>query len=824
MNVPATCSASGDCARPPLYAILLVSASALAYEVLLIRLFSIIQWHHFAYMVISLALLGYGASGTFVALLRRRLLADFPGAFSFNAMLFGLTATVCFLLAQYLPFNMLEMFWDPAQLGYLLLAYLLLFVPFFFAANCICLSFTRFGEKIPRIYAFDLVGAGLGAVGIILLLYLLSPGNALRTVSAAGFTAAAISVFEQQPLHRWHSALPPFALALIVCLLPGQWFGLKYSQYKALSQTLQIGGTRILEQHSSPLGLVTLVESPQVPLRLAPGLSLNNLIEPPPQLGLFTDGDAPSPMTRYDGNRASLAYLDYQTSALPYHLSTPERALILGMGGGSSILQAEYHATPRIHAVELDPWLPQLLQHSYAAFSGWQWLGGRTTLHSGEARSFVAVDAMDYDLIQMSLLDAAGATSGGVYALSENYLYTVEAIRDYLEHLRPGGMLAITRWVKLPPRDGLRLFATAIEALRESGSGNPANHLMMIRGWSTSTLVIKNGAVESSEIGALIDFSKARAFDIVYYPGIAADHLANFYNILPLPYFREGALALLGDGASDYIERYKFDIRPVRDDRPYFFDFFKWRALPEIVSLYRRGGFSLLELGYPVLILTLIQAIFVSLLLVLLPLRFLDSAAGGMAGVRRWRILSYFLVIGIAYLFIEMAFIQKFSLFLAHPVHAVAVVISGFLIFSGLGSLCATLIPAAQRHRYLITAMALLCLIAGGYLSLLPPLLDSLGNPGMPMKVAAALLLIAPPAFCMGLPFPLGLSAVAGVCPQLVPWSWGINGCASLISAILASLLAIHFGFNSVILIATMLYLLTIPLYPVAAGDSVALP
>ncbi len=799
---------------PPLFAILLVSAASLAYEVLLIRLFSIIQWHHFAYMVISLALLGYGASGTFVTLLQQRLMANFHKAFLINSTLFSVTTIVCFLLAQHLPFNTQELFWDPAQLGYLLLAYLLLFIPFFFAANCICLSFSRFSDVIPRIYAFDLVGAGLGALGIILLLNLLSPQDVLRTVAAIGFTAAAISVFERQPLPRWHSAIPYLSLALIVCLLPDQWLGLKSSQYKALNQTLQIHGTRILEQHSSPLGLVTLVESPQVPFRLAAGLSLNNRVEPPPQLGLFTDGDAPSPITQYDGDRSSLTYLDYQTSALPYHLQKHRQALILGMGGGSGILQAAYHATPKIHAVELDPWLPQLLQHRYAAFSGWQWLSEMTTLHTGEARSFISTNDMHYDLIQMSLLDAASATAGGVYALSENYLYTVEAIKVYIKHLQPGGMLAITRWVKLPPRDGLRLFATVIEALRTNGFENPADHLMLIRGWNTSTLVIKNGAVLTHEINALLDFCKTRAFDTVYYPGIPGDHQANFYNILPQPYFYEGALALLGDSASDYIDRYKFDIRPTSDDRPYFFNFFKWRTLPEIVSLYRRGGFSLLELGYPVLILTLIQATVISLLLVLLPLRFLDSNRSSNDREFRWRIMGYFLVIGLAYLFVEMAFIQKFTLFLAHPVHAVAVVISGFLIFSGIGSLFASRIPTAQRHLYLGSLVLLICTFAGGYLWLLPLLLDSLGNPAMPVKVIITLLLIAPLAFCMGVPFPLGLSALARINPRLVPWAWGINGCASLISAILASLLAIHWGFNGVVLIALALYLLTIVLYP----------
>ena len=327
MHGPAARVASGASCRPPFYAILLISAAALAYEVLLIRLFSIIQWHHFAYMVISLALLGYGASGSFVTLLRARLLADFPKAFLLNANLFGLSAALCFLLAQQLPFNTLELFWDPAQLGYLALAYLLLFIPFFFAANCICLSFTRFGERIPRIYSFDLVGAGLGALGIVVLLYLLAPPDALRAVAAVGCTAAAISALELQSRARWSGAVPSLLLALIVWLLPGQWFALQSSEYKALNQTLQIGGTRILEQHSSPLGLVTLLESPNIPLRLAEGLSLNNRVEPPPQLveRRHRVVVAAAPRQRA-GRRVLVGEVDQAGAHAPLRLHDPDRA------------------------------------------------------------------------------------------------------------------------------------------------------------------------------------------------------------------------------------------------------------------------------------------------------------------------------------------------------------------------------------------------------------------------------------------------------------------------------------------------------------------
>lgn len=800
-------------AAPPVYSVLLISAAALAYEVLLMRLFSIIQWHHFAYMVISLALLGYGVSGTFLTLIGHRLKPHFRVAFVANAVLFGISSIVCFLQAQQLPFNTLEMFWEPNQWRLLLLSYLLLFIPFFFAANAICLTFARFGQQIPRIYAFDLLGAGLGSVGIILALYYLAPTGTLKLVSSIGFIAAALATLEGQKTRDWQVIVALFSLILVTLLLPNHWLKLQLSEYKSLSQTLRIPGTSVLEERSSPLGLITLVDSPKVPLRLAPGLSLNNTQEPPAQLGIFIDGDAPSPLNRFDGDLQPFAYLDYQTSALPYHLIKPSQVLILGMGGGSGLLQAAYHDIARIEAVELNPQLIELFQHEYADYTGWQWLQNRTLIHEGEARGFISSSSKHYDMIQISLLDSASASSGGVYGLSESYLYTREAIAEYLQQLAPNGLLAITRWVKLPPRDGLKLFATSIEALRYSGVQRPDLQLMLIRGWDTSTLVIKNGRISAQEIQRLQTFCEARSFDLAYYPGITEQQI-NQYNILPEPYFYQGALALLGAETERFLEQYKFDIQPATDDRPYFFHYFKWSTLPEIIATYRQGGFSLLELGYPILVLTLLQAIVASVVLILLPMGFIRRQSRTTGSGNTGPVLVYFLSIGLGFLFIEIAFMQKFILFLAHPITAIAVTLCGFLIFSGLGSLYAQSLTNRQDGRPIYLIIGLLAGIAAGYLWLLPMVFTWLAGLTTLYKAITTLVLIAPLAFAMGMPFPLGLSKLARQSPYLVPWAWGVNGCASLISAILASLLAIHFGFTWVILIAIASYLTAAVIYP----------
>jgi hypothetical protein len=798
--------------------VLLISAAALAYEVLLMRLFSIIQWHHFAYMVISLALLGYGVSGSFLTLVRQRLVPHFNSAFIVNALLFGVSSMVCFLLVQQLPFNTLELFWDSGQWRYLLLSYLLLFIPFFFAANAICLSFAAFAAQIPRIYAFDLLGAGLGALGVILALYLFAPHVILKLVAALGLLAALSSALRRGPNKRGLVVVLLILSTLAILALPKGWLGLRLSEYKSLSQTLQIKGARILEERSSPLGLLSLVASPEVPLRLAPGLSLNNRQEPPDQLGLFVDGDAPTPINRFEGDLKPFAYLDYQTSALPYHLSRPRQVLILGMGGGSGLLQAALHEVPRIEAVELDPQVAKLLQQDYAEYAGWRYLNPRVRIHLGEARGYLSSTHIRHDLIQISLLDSASAASGGVYGLSESYLYTREAIAEYLEHLTPDGLLSITRWVKIPPRDGLKLLATGIEALRLLGIEQPERHLILIRGWDTSTLVLKTRPFETQQIQALLSFCEERSFDTAYFPGIDPSQ-TNRYNILPEPYFYQGALALLGKHPERYLDRYKFAIQPATDDRPYFFNFFKWSTLPEILSIYREGGFSLLELGYPVLVLTLLQAVLASAALILLPIVWLRRRRQPRTSGSTGAVLLYFLAIGLGFMFIEIVFIQKFILFLAHPIQAVTVILCGFLVFSGLGSLYAQHLNDANKNRRILTIVSLLAGISLIYLVLLPTLFAGLSSLHPLAKAGVTLLLIAPLAFLMGMPFPLGLSRVTRSEPGLLPWAWGVNGCASLISAILATLLAIHLGFIWVVLLALLAYGGAGLLYPALGED-----
>jgi hypothetical protein len=803
---------AADGQRLPWLSIALVSATALAYEVLLMRLFSIIQWHHFAYMMISLALLGYGVSGAFLMLLQGPLLRRFYASYLSNLVLFGVSSVGCFLLAQQLPFNAEEVLWDPRQMLWLLCTYLLLAVPFFFAANAIGLALMFYRERLARIYAADLAGAGLGSLGVLVLLFVVLPEQALTVLGLLGIVAALLGAWE---LHRGFTVawlLVPLATALL--LVPGRWMTLEMSPYKGLSQSLRVKDSRVIAQRSSPLGLLSVVESPTIPLRYAPGLSLNATTEPPAQLGVFTDGDGLSVINRYTGELQTLAYLDQLTSALPYHLRPVRRALILGAGGGADVLQALYHHTLRIDAVELNPQFARLVSTDYADFAGHVYQAAGVSLHIGEARSVAASSPGDYDLIQVSLLDSFSASASGQYALSENHLYTVEALGEFLRKLAPGGYLSITRWIKLPPRDTLKLFVTAIDALRAGGVSDPGQQLVLIRGWQTSTLLVKNGTVSAEEIEQLRAFCAARSFDRAWYPGITPGE-SNHYNRLRDDWFHAAAAALLGEQRKRFLEDYKFNLDPPSDDRPYFFHFFKWQTLPEILQLRTRGGAALTDAGYLVLVATLLQAIVASVLLILLPIWIHQRRnRSPWQRMRRSRVAGYFLMLGLAFLFIEIAFIQKFLLFLHHPLYAIAVVLSSFLVFSGLGSAFVGRVSPGEQGNLLVQVVATIVLLCTVYLLLLGALLEQLTHLSEPARILVSASLIAPLAFCMGMPFPLGLARLADYAPELIPWAWAINGCASVVSAVLATLLAIHLGFTAVIALALVLYALSLWVYP----------
>jgi len=818
--------------KPPIISLGIISASALAYEILLMRLFSIIQWHHFAYMIISLALLGYGISGTLVSLSQKILKQGFYIAYPLLLLLFSISSFSCFLLAQSIPFNPEAILWEQQQFWYLVSIFLLLSLPFMFAASAICLLFIQYPKQIGKIYAIDLIGAGIGSIGIIIILFYVFPNTALVLISLSGLIASSIAIIEIQQLtfnqHRDNKHIFGyyiFALIIIVLLVNASLsWQLKISSYKDLSKIQNISGTQIIEQQSSPLGLLSIVESQKIPFRYAPGLSLYNSQEPSEQLGLFSDASNMTAITRYPDHINKLTYLDQVTSALPYHLNGIQRLLIVGGGGGSDILQALFHKTKWIDVLELNPQIINFLSEKYARYSGFLYAQDTIKVYAEDVRGFLSKQKQDdttaYDLIQISLIDSFNASASGLYALHASYLYTVEALHSYFQHLNPDGYLAISRWIKTPPRDSIKIFSTAIKALEKQQIPKQIipEHLVLIRAWQTSTLLVKKNPFTQLEINNIKQFCQARAFDVVWYPGIKASEV-NKFNRFRQPWLYQAANSLLSDPEKKFIKEYKYYIYPATDDKPFFHHFFKWSGFKELLSLANQGGLALVEMGYIVLITTLILAIFSSFILILLPLivfyfRSKNTVAFSLPVIERIRLFIYFFAIGLAFLFIEIAMMQKFILFLYHPIYALPVVLTAFMIFAGVGSALTNYLLAYYSPKQVLRNAVIAIVVLGLFYSyFLNYFFVMMVTYSLGIKITVSFICIAPLAICMGIPFPLGLSTLSFLNNSFIPWAWGINGCASVISAVLASLLAIHYGFSWIILFALAMYILCLLVY-----------
>ena len=789
----------------PFLALLCISSSSLAYELILMRLFSIVQWYHFAYMVISIALLGFAASGTLLAVIQSRRakpLTEQHFAFLFSCISFLLFIFIVasFSLAQSIPFSPFQLVWQKMQYLYLAGYYVLFFIPFFLAGCFIGLNFMRFKKKIARVYFFNLLGSGAGVLIAFLSFYLLPPALLLIVSIFFAFLGFLFSARKRIRTKSFLILNIAGILFLFMFVIKGG-VSLKISPYKGISKCLQLPGARLEYEDYSPLGLVQIVDAPS--LRYAPGMSLNYSQDgPPPQKEIFVDGHSYGAVTNFKGDRSKLKYLDYSTFALAYHLISPQRDLILNPGSGTQVLAALYHSSAHIQVVESHPDIVHLLRGPLRSFS--QNIYKRQphiTVDIAYPREFVARELSKYDHIQMGLIGSWAGTGGGIYATGENYIYTIEAFQEYFEHLKPQGILSISAWLNSPPRTFLKLLALSVETLDTEWRGDISRSMVAIRSWATGTVLIKKGEFSFAEIVKIKDFCKRRAFDLVYYPGIDQGEV-NLYSVLERPFYYESICNMLRrDTRDEFYENHVFNIKPPTDDKPYFSHFFKLSALFYLLKTFGREWIPFVEWGYVILWGTLVQAVILAPLFMFLPLVFMRNK-GGLTCLEKGKIFSYFSLLGLAFMFIEMAYIQKFIFVLTHPIFALALVLFTLMIFSGIGSLLSRRIGEKSRWIPFIGIVFFSCI----YVIFLDGLLKIILPFPFVLKCILVVILLAPLAFFMGMPFPIGLQLVSDGVSSYIPWVWGINGVASVIAPVLGSLLSVCLGFRIVVGVSLLLY------------------
>jgi hypothetical protein len=788
--------------------VFVLSAAVIALELALMRWLAIARWHHFSYLVISTALLGFGAAGTLLTFAGAWLGRRFVLSATALTLLFAVCATASLRAAEALPLDARYVLYSGRQAALMLLYHLLLLVPFLFAATAIGLALMHFRGRVHLVYAANLAGSGAGSAAALGLMFLLPAERLPHAVACMGAAAALLWALSGAGPGAWRRA---GAALLVGAALVGEalWMPLsmRMDPYKMLSVLRRLeaeGNAQHLATRHSPRARLDVYDSPLLHQTMFAGLTAT--APPPPQLAVLADGDLAA--TVFDIRSPEQApILDCTPMALPYRFLEHPRVLLLGEAGGANVWLARRHGAAHVTVVQPNPQLVELMRGPLAERGGRVLLSPDVSVETIEPRTFLERTRDRFDLVQV--VGAEGMSAAGILSLREEFLLTQEGMALCIERLSDRGVVAVTRGTQAPPRDNVKLFATLRAALGSLGVSNPGAHLVQARNYLAACTMAFRTPPDTSQCRALTAAASELALDIEWAPceGVRYGDQVNEVEGPPgKPYswFHEAALAILSPEREEFFRHWAYNVRPATDDSPYFHDFFRWRSLPLFMRVYGQEWLRRAELGYVVLVLALAEAVVAGGALILLPLLWLRrrGAASGRAAVG-----AYFVLLGLAYMMLEMVCLLKFTHFLGDPVYATAGVLCSFLAFSGLGSALSRRLAARPRRAIRVAAagvaaMSLLYAFGLGWMFRL-----LIGWP-LAARLAASVLLTAPAAFLMGWPFPNGLALVERGDPRLVPWAWGANGFASVAAAPLAVLIAIGGGFRLVILLAGGAYLL----------------
>ena len=786
----------------------LVACGVIAFEIGLIRVLQYASWYHFAFLVITIALLGFGMSGAILSLWRGYLIRRLQIVLPVLALLTAVSIPLMLQAVQFLPVS--GRFLPGLVVGQLVwwvIYWALLTVPFALGATAIGLALMSAGERLPAVYASNLIGSASGAVGVTVVMYFVEP--AWLGYATGVVVLAAAWRTDRRTLSVGLVAAGVLAGALAVLLNPPS-IRVDDDKYLAYVNRLEAGGQAVqLARAFGPSGVVEVFGSDT----FHDMAFMTDDRMPPSMASIVVDGHRAGSLLRIDGTDQAEA-LDGTLMALPYGLApTRPRVLLLDEVGGGNIWLARRNDAAAVDVVQSNRVLTELFSGPLADEGGAVFNLPGVALQSVEPRAFLEGTDEAFDLIQLSGMESWSAAAGGLEGLNQDHLMTVEGMEAALRRLSPDGILHVSRGIQLPPRDNAKIAATVIAALEQSGIARPARsgvHMAMVRDFLGVITMVRPRPWRADEIRRLRDLCAEKNLTPVYFKGITAGEL-NRPDELPGPPGEEGdylhhvvrSLLSLDPGAStDFLDEWPFHVRPATDDRPFFGNFGKIGALPDFRRVYGAGWLLRSELAF---LFVLSAAVIVSLagiVLILLPFAFRSDIR---RAPDRSTAALYFLAIGLAYLVLEIAFLSGIQRLLGDPVIGGAATVGGFLFCSGLGSLAANRIaglPGVSLARLAMVPAVMAIPVFTGLI-----LLNLFGGAWpLGIRLAAAVALIAPLAFAMGMPFPLGLQQFQARSVALVPWAWGVNGCASVLASPLAMIIAMQWDFILTVTVAAACY------------------
>ncbi len=784
----------------------LIALATVAYETALVRFFAVTKWSEYGYWVISIALVGYALSGVAMCGARAWLVRHGEDLRAGLPLALLLTAALGYAGIALNPFNPLQL-QNAETFGQELvnigLYYAVLFPFFFLGSVAIALHFLLHEERIGLVYGMDLAGAGAGAALVLVALYAVHP----YTLFALLLPALALAAVLARPrLAQGALALAMLALAEAIVL-----FGPQPStdRFKPIYAPLNVPDSREVAQATLPDGYYQLLENftERVDVDLSNNAGAQGVAGTPAGYGLYRDGNRIATLRR--PGPAETAYAPATLDAAPYALLAQPRVLLAGAGGGFRIQAVEALGVARLVVTETNPMLRHALLRGLGPSPAFP-LGADMALRGESPVALAASQPAGFDLIDLSadFLDSAEAN---------RFAFTAEALGTYLRALKPGGIVSVPVSIRELPVYAERMLATVAAALRQAGVAEPGAHVAVIRSaWNLRALVMTE-PWPAERLAALAAFATERSFDLSWQPGgLPADR--TIWNDLPPVDFLTGqaggaardAVAevapgiLAGSAPPDPV----FDTSPVTQDRPFLAGLVRFAALP-----FLAGRLDILpqpEIGVLVNLAVLAQAVLLGLVVLAVPAFGQVRAAGSGMG----RVLVYFGGLGLGFLFLEIWLIERASLWLNDRASAFALVLSAMLVCSGLGAAASERFRGREKQGL---RLAVLVILGWGVLAQLglPSLIAATEAAPLALRVVLLLLVTAPLAFALGLPFPLGLERFRG--PRggaFLPWAWGLNGAMSVTASPLANLMLVSEGLGMLLGCGVLLYQLAFLGFP----------
>ena len=772
--------------RTLLAGLALTSFAALLLELALTRLFSVVLFYHFAFLAISIALLGLGAGGVFAYLLKRKL--SNYGTRWLASRLCMANAFVIVVVLEIVLHARVSLNVSAANFLRLTAIYLAAAVPFFLTGLLFSVIFARETQRIPRLYGADLCGGAFACLALVPLLNWLGGPNAILVAGVALGVAAMIWASDRA--ERRNAALVALALVVVIAAnYSGRLIDIVYAK-----------------------GLFR--DPAWVEFARWNALSRVEVDRQGQAKAIVIDADASTYIMNAEVSRWHETEWERDLMSAPPALANVLRPhgqfAIIGPGGGVDVLRAVANGSPSVTGIEINPIIATtIMRGRYADYAQHLYERPEVHIHVTDGRSYLRATPEQFDVVQMTLVDTWASTAAGAFALSENNLYTVEAFEEYFNHLKPDGMIAITRWEFQHPREALRVVSVAMEALHRLGVANPARNF----------IVASLGSLDEDGIPVVV-LAKKTPFTAAEEDAVA-NHCERYSELDPLylptsPGQNPFSELIASNDPHTYARGYAYNVTPVSDNAPFFFFTLKPAQILGEQGL-RHGIDWKVNLGVLVLLLVLVISALAVLAFLVLPL-LLKSRARRQSPLP----LLYFIAVGLGYILVEIAFIQRFVLFLGHPTYALTVVIFLLMVSSGAGSLASRRWLARAEMGWMPLVGILLALAT--YVFVLPLLLVTLVGLSFEMRLLVSAALLIPLGFAMGMPFPTGLRALAEIgttadeheeTDNAIEWAWAMNAAASVLGSVLAMVIAIQFGLTVTLACGALAYLLALVLMPV---------